>query len=228
MKYIFSPFVLLLAFFSQPSLGYYKDELVFRSNISVMTSFQAKSDPFTNASGQPFPPNYEIDEISTDLHLSYGLVYSFYDRFTAVFSSSLPIFQNIYSNGIDVAQLKFKNPKISVQYYPKTRISALKTYVGCGFSYLDAHGAAPSDEFKNIVGSNWTNMEIDSALGYVFNLGFDFAVTNTMGINANIEYSLLSTDVVIQNLSVAPPLEINISNLRINPLVYGLGVYVTF
>jgi outer membrane protein len=106
-------------------------------------------------------------------------------------------------------------PTLTLQYH-FTELGAFKPYVGGGlniswFYNNDLHLPGPAQ----------TPLSVDStSVGGALQAGFDYEVARNWYINADMKYIWMSTDVMAAGATL--------TNLRINPWVYGIGVGYRF
>jgi outer membrane protein len=117
-------------------------------------------------------------------------------------------------NGTSLGKVSVLPPTITLQYH-FNELGAFQPYVGGGLNLTWFYNAG-------LKLPNGTNLGIDStSVGGAVQGGFDWEFAKGWYFNADVKYVWMSTDV---NL----PSGANLTNLKINPWIYGLGVGYRF
>lgn len=141
--------------------------------------------------------------------------------------------------GAKLAETKHLPPTISVQFYPMAATSKFQPYVGAGLNYTlffeeyttdtltGAIGAladiaAPGTAPNGVVATS-TSIELDDSVGLALQAGFDYALTDKVGINAGIWYVDISTTADITAQTNVGTVNATI-DVDIDPMVYMIGV----
>jgi len=103
-------------------------------------------------------------------------------------------------------------PTLLAQYH-FTQFGPLKPYVGAGVNYT----RFGSRELNN--GSNFYSVE-KSSLGYAAQIGADYMLTKNWGINLDVKYLQIKTDVISGGASVG--------TLDLSPIATSVGVTYKF
>lgn len=119
---------------------------------------------------------------------------------------------------VDLGSVWLLPPTLTVQYhfYP---VKNLKPYVGAGLNYTIFYSVDEGNTVKDV--------KYDNALGYAFQLGFDYMVTDKFFVNVDVKKIFLSTDVTVDASNLAAGLSIP-ADVDINPLLVGFGVGMKF
>lgn len=119
---------------------------------------------------------------------------------------------------VDLGSVWLLPPTLTVQYhfYP---VKNLKPYVGAGLNYTIFYSVDEGNTVKDV--------KYDNALGYAFQLGFDYMVTDKFFVNVDVKKIFLSTDVTVDASNLAAGLSIP-ADVDINPLLVGIGVGMKF
>lgn len=117
---------------------------------------------------------------------------------------------DVYSNTTKLGYLRALPPSLVLQYH-FTNFGQVKPYVGAGINYTTfgrhAQLAGPSSVDK-------------SSLGYVAQVGVDYMIDKHWGVNLDVKYVNIDTNVVSGGS--------NLGELKLNPVTAGVGVTYKF
>lgn len=117
---------------------------------------------------------------------------------------------------IDLGEVWLLPPTLTLQYHLNTE--TVRPYIGAGLNYTLFYGI---DE-----GPVADEVEYDSALGFAFQLGFDFDINERWFVNIDAKYILLNTDVTVDATSA---LGATVgADVDINPFIAGFGLGYKF
>jgi outer membrane protein len=117
---------------------------------------------------------------------------------------------DINVGGSSAGQLKGLPPSLVIQYY-FTDLGLVKPYVGLGVNYTSFTGV-------NILnGSAAVN---SNSTGAVAQVGFDYMVDKNWGVNVDVKYIQMKTDVYVGSH--------NIGQLGLNPTTFAIGATYRF
>ncbi|HPF97830.1 MAG: OmpW family protein [Mangrovimonas sp.] len=117
---------------------------------------------------------------------------------------------------IDLGDVWLLPPTLTLQYHLNTE--TVRPYIGAGLNYTLFYGV---DE-----GPVADDVEYDSALGFAFQLGFDFDINDRWFLNLDAKYILLNTDVTVDATSA---LGATVgADVDINPFIAGFGLGYKF
>lgn len=117
---------------------------------------------------------------------------------------------------IDLGDVWLLPPTLTLQYHLNTE--TVRPYIGVGLNYTLFYGV---DE-----GPVADDVEYDSALGFAFQLGFDFDINDRWFLNLDAKYILLNTDVTVDATSA---LGATVgADVDINPFIAGFGLGYKF
>ena len=117
---------------------------------------------------------------------------------------------------IELGDVWLLPPTLTLQYHFNGNL--VRPYLGAGLNYTLFYNV---DE-----GPVADDVEYDSALGFAFQLGFDFDVTDKWFINLDAKYILLNTDVTV-NATSALGATVG-ADVDINPFIAGVGIGYKF
>ena len=117
---------------------------------------------------------------------------------------------DVYLGSANLGHLNVLPPSLLLQYH-FTNFGQVKPYVGAGINYTTfgrhAQLAGPSSVDK-------------SSLGYVAQVGVDYMIDKHWGVNLDVKYVNIDTNVVSGGS--------NLGELKLNPVTAGVGVTYKF
>lgn len=113
---------------------------------------------------------------------------------------------------IDLGDVWLLPPTLTLQYHFDGEM--VRPYLGAGLNYTLFYG---EDE-----GPIADSVDYDSALGFAFQLGFDFDINDKWFVNIDAKYLLLNTDVTV-NATTALGATVG-ADVDINPFIAGIGI----
>jgi outer membrane protein len=117
--------------------------------------------------------------------------------------------QRVYSNGSEIGSFKHLPPSLLIQYH-FTDMQGVKPYVGAGINYTRfSNESLPPG--VTLDGHSW---------GMAWQAGLDIPIDRNWSINLDVKKVYIRTDVYASGSSVG--------RLRVDPLLYGLGVGYRF
>jgi outer membrane protein len=113
--------------------------------------------------------------------------------------------QRVYANGTDIGSFKHLPPTLLMQYH-FTDFEGFKPYVGGGVAYTRFSGVSLPP-----------GVTLDShSWGTAFQVGVDFPIDKNWSINLDVKKTYIRTDVYADGNSLG--------RLRVDPLLYGVGI----
>lgn len=139
--------------------------------------------------------------------------YFFTKNIAAELVLTYPQTVDILSNGTQIGKIKALPPSLMAQYH-FTDLGAFKPYVGLGLNYTlfmsrdnILNGAATVDQ---------------SSFGLAAQVGFDYMFTKNLGLNVDVKYIQMETDVKLTADGT------KLGTLGLNPITAGVGVTYKF
>ena len=118
---------------------------------------------------------------------------------------------NINVGGAKAGTISALPPSLLLQYH-FTDMGALKPYVGVGLNYTMFYK-------KNNILDGAASVS-NSSVGAVGQIGFDYMLDKNWGLNVDLKYIQMSTNVYVQDQKVG--------KVNLNPLTVGVGVSYRF
>jgi len=150
----------------------------------------------------------------------YGAIAYFIDSNWAIEAIvATPFTHDIALGGGNVAETTHLPPIVSVLYYFDTE-SAFQPYLGLGINYTFFW-----DEKFNAgaQGNGFSDLSLDSSVGYAVQAGFDYYFDEALFINASIRYADIETDATFNKDGAAGS-----STVAIDPMVYTISLGYKF
>jgi outer membrane protein len=119
--------------------------------------------------------------------------------------------QRVYSNGSDIGSFKHLPPTLMLQYH-FTDMQGFKPYVGAGINYT---------RFYDVDLGGGTLTVDKTSTGAAIQAGFDYRLSGQWYLNIDVKKIWIETDVK----TTAGAL---VSSLKIDPLLFGVGVGYKF
>jgi len=104
-------------------------------------------------------------------------------------------------------------PTLLVQYH-LTQFGPLKPYVGAGINYT-RFGS------RNLGGADEYSVE-KSSIGYAAQIGADYMLTKNWGVNLDVKYLQIETDVIVNSSGASA------GTLKLSPIATSVGVTYKF
>ena len=115
-----------------------------------------------------------------------------------------------------VGTIKALPPSLLVQYH-FTDLGAFKPYVGAGLNYT-----VFSKRSNNSVAGGHHNVSVSkNSVGFVGQIGFDYAFNKNWSLNVDAKYVQMDTDVKLKGFG-------KIGSIDLNPWLFGIGIGYRF
>lgn len=148
------------------------------------------------------------DKTIPELDISYF----FYKNIAAELVLTYPQKVDVRAGSTKIAEVKALPPTLLLQYH-FTDFGPLKPYVGAGVNYTRF------SSYKDLNSGLNTSVE-KSSVGLAAQVGADYMLTKNWGINLDVKYIKIKTEVFSAGISVG--------NLDLSPIATSLGVTYKF
>jgi outer membrane protein len=111
-------------------------------------------------------------------------------------------------------------PTLTLQYH-FTPAAKVRPYVGAGLNYTIFYGDNTSDALNTAIGK--TDLNLSNSFGWAAQAGVDFDVSEKVFVNFDIKYIDMSTTATLTTGAL-----VNTVDVKINPIVVGIGVGMRF
>ncbi|WP_281645117.1 OmpW family outer membrane protein [Parendozoicomonas sp. Alg238-R29] len=120
-----------------------------------------------------------------------------------------------------LADVKHLPPTLTVQYYPMASDSAFQPYVGAGLNYTTFF----DEDFKGSNKAAFRSLELDDSFGVAVQAGFDYALTENLGVNAAVWWIDIDTEATFKHATNGTKYKVDV---ELDPLVYMVGLNYKF
>ena len=136
------------------------------------------------------------------------ITYFFDKNFAAELVLTSPQSVEISAAGVNIGSVKALPPSILLQYH-MTNFGNTRPYVGAGFNYTIFSN-------RNNLNSGAVKVE-NSSLGYVVQVGVDHMFDKHWGVNLDVKYAQIRTDIMTDAGA-------KLGVLTLNPVMAGIGL----
>lgn len=143
-------------------------------------------------------------------------------------------------SGLDgLAKVRQLPPTLTLQYYPLSADSKFQPFLGAGINYTYFFQKDTNDQLTNNIGTlaalqgvngvvaTDTRLHLDDSLGLAVRAGFDYQITDSIGITAGLWWADIDTTAHIKARSNAGTIKADV-DVEIDPLVYMVGAVFHF
>jgi outer membrane protein len=111
-------------------------------------------------------------------------------------------------------------PTLTLQYHfaPAAKV---RPYIGAGINYTIFYGEGTSSALDSAIGNS--NLDLSNSFGWAAQAGMDFDLNEKFFLNVDIKYIDMST-----NARVTTGALVNTVDVKINPIVFGIGLGMKF
>ena len=168
------------------------------------------------------------------------------DRIGIELLAATPFEHNISAtgsiNGIGkLGSTKHLPPTLSVQYYLAEPSAKFQPYVGAGINYTIFFDEKTDQNLTNSIGAladmaagsslgvvaSSTKLDIDDSIGASVQVGFNFEITDDIGLNAAVWWMNIDADAEITAQTNIGQVKAKV-DVEVDPYVYMLGAYYKF
>ena len=176
-----------------------------------------------------------LDGVDVDSDTQLGLVgaYIFKSHWGVELLAATPFEHDITVDGtsLDAGSAKQLPPTLSIQYYPLNPNSKVQLYVGAGINYtyfwdeeVDSDLNSALDGIAGLpAGTVDADLELDDSWGLALQAGVDWAITETVMLNAGVWWIDIDTEAEISTALGKTSFDV-----EIYPWVYNIGVAFKF
>ena len=141
------------------------------------------------------------------------ITYFFTKNIAAELVLTYPQRVDVRSNSTSLGTVTALPPTLLAQYH-FTQFGPLKPYVGAGINYT-RFGS------RNLGGADEYSVE-KSSVGYAAQIGADYMLTKNWGINLDVKYLQIETDVIVNSSGASA------GTLKLSPIATSVGVTYKF
>ena len=192
-------------------------------------------------------------EVGVDSDVQLGLTFSYMltSEFGIELLAATPFQHNIYGKGVlggagNLGKTKHLPPTLNFNYYPNEKGSKFQPYLGIGLNYTTFFDTSASSTLNNsgtidtlanltpnapgantITSATNTDIELDDSFGLAIQLGFDYQLTENIGINAAYWRADIDTEGTITTDTNLGKVTAKV-DVDIDPSVYMVGLSYKF
>lgn len=153
-------------------------------------------------------------EVDDNTQLGLNVAYFVTDSIAVELLAATPFKHDINIGGVEAASTKHLPPTLMALWYPNTPTSALQPYVGAGINYTIFFEEDINTQTKSAL--SVSELNIDDSVGFSFEVGLDYEVSENLYVNGQVRYIDISTDADIDG---AVKFDVDI-----DPVVYMIGL----
>ncbi len=111
-------------------------------------------------------------------------------------------------------------PTLTLQYHfmPEAKV---RPYLGAGINYSIFYSSNASDGLEGAIGA--TGVKLKDSFGYAVQAGVDFDITEKVFLNLDVKYIDMTTKATLTTGAL-----VNTVDVKINPIVAGIGIGMRF
>lgn len=241
---------------SQSALAYEKGDIIVRAGAALVEPDESSSPIFIETLNLGAAGNAQAG-VDNDMQFGITGTYMLSNKVGVELLAATPFSHDIAAAGTiagagKIAETTHLPPTLTVNYFFNDPASAFQPYIGAGINYtiffdedvtptldnagtlqalanLAGAGLAPND-FSNARG---TDIDLENSTGLALHLGFDYAITENLGLNVaywniNIDTTAdISSTVDSTALGNGVAIDAHV-DVDIDPHVYMAGLYYKF
>ena len=189
--------------------------------------------------------------VDSDVQLGLSFSYMLTEEFGIELLAATPFQHNIYGKGVlggagNLGKTKHLPPTLNFNYYPNESGSKFQPYIGIGLNYTTFFDTSANSNLNNagtidalanltpnapgagtITSANNTDIELDDSFGLAIQLGFDYQLTENIGLNAAYWRADIDTEGTITTDTNLGKVTAKV-DVDIDPSVYMIGVSYKF
>lgn len=241
------------------ALAYEPGDFIVRGGAAVVEPQESSSQVEITqpALGKVAPAEVGVD---TNTQLGLTVTYMYSSQFGVELLAATPFSHDIVAAGGiagagKLAETKHLPPTLTVNYHFNDAGAAFQPYIGAGLNYtlffdeqvsstldntdtfnllvVNSEGAGGLPEGAAITALRGTDIDLENSLGLAFHAGFDYQLTDNIGINASFwridinTEAEITTEADITNVGTNVPVKAKV-DVEIDPNVYMFGVTYKF
>lgn len=216
--------------------AYEAGDIIGRAGVAVVDPDSSSSNLTSNALG-------EIDgarvRVGSNTQLGLTLSYMLTDQLAVGVLGATPFKHDIKGDGSvlgvtgKLAETRHLPPTITLQYFPMPSASKVQPYAGIGVNYTNFFEEQTTqtltDTYASLAaGVDRTDIELDDSFGLAAELGLDYMITDTVGVNAAVWWVDIDTEATINAYAGNTRADTSTIDVDIDPWVYMVGVSYRF
>ncbi|MEE2731598.1 MAG: OmpW family outer membrane protein [Pseudomonadota bacterium] len=234
LKASVSVLALGVALASGSALAYQQGDVVLRAGAALVDPQEDSSEIALNGTNLS-DTALDIDSsvgVGSNTQLGLTVMYMLNNNVGVELLAATPFSHEVTANlggtVVDAAEVKHLPPTVSVQYFPMSSDSALQPYVGIGLNYtlfFDEEVDSELDAVTTSLGlGDAKSLELDDSIGLSFELGCDYAISDTLVLNASVWMIDIDTTATFKYDDGSKIT----ADVDIDPIVYMVGLGYKF
>ncbi|CAM3452334.1 OmpW/AlkL family protein [Parendozoicomonas haliclonae] len=172
------------------------------------------------------PANPTTVDVDSNTQLGLSFTYMLDSNWGVELLAATPFSHTIKTKGGlaslgKLADVKHLPPTLTLQYYPMASGDAFQPYVGAGINYTTFF----SEDFKSNHKGSFKSLNLDDSWGLALQAGFDYALTDNLGVNAAVWWIDIDTEATFKSPDGATKYKVDV---ELDPMVYMVGLNYKF
>jgi len=231
--------------FGQSALAYEAGDMFIKGGIVTVDPQESSSDIRITS---PNLGDSTGAKVGLDSDTQLGLVFTYMatDRVGIELLAATPFEHNISAEGVissagTLGSTKHLPPTLSVQYYLADPADKFQPYVGAGINYTIFFDEDTSPALTAAIGpladlaageptgveATSTKLAIEDSIGASLQVGFNYEITDNIGLNAAVWWMNIDADAEITAQTNIGTVKAKV-DVEVDPYVYMLGAYYKF
>lgn len=230
---------------SQSAFAYEAGNMFIKGGIATVDPQETSSDIIINSPALGPATGAQVG-LNSDTQLGLVFTYMATDRVGIELLAATPFKHDISGAGAIAGVGKLGDtqhlpPTLSVQYYLAEPDAKFQPYVGAGINYTIFFNEGTTQTLTDSIGAladiaagaptgvvaTSTKLDIEDSIGASVQAGFNYEVTDNMGLTGAVWWINIDADAEITAETNAGQVKANV-NVEVDPLVYMLGAYYKF
>lgn len=230
---------------SQSALAYEAGDMFIKAGLATVDPQESSSDIKITS---PNLGNATGAKVGLDSDTQIGLVFTYMatDRVGIELLAATPFKHNISGAGVisgagTLGSTKHLPPTLSVQYYLADPADKFQPYLGAGINYTIFFDEDTSPALTAAIGpladlaaggatgvvASSTKLSIDDSIGASLQVGFNYEITDNIGLNAAVWWMSIDADAEITAQTNVGTVKAKV-DVEVDPYVYMVGAYYKF
>ncbi len=228
---------------SQSALAYEAGNIFVKGGIATVDPQETSSDIIINTPSLGPASGAQVG-LNSDTQLGLVFTYMATDRVGIELLAATPFKHDISGAGAIAGVGKLGDtqhlpPTLSVQYYLAEPDAKFQPYVGAGINYTLFFNEGTTQTLTDSIGAlaelagapgvvaTSTKLDIDDSIGASIQAGFNYELSDNMGLTAAVWWINIDADAEITADTNVGTVKANV-DIEVDPYVYMLGAYYKF
>lgn len=235
---------------TQSAVAYEAGDIIIRAGAAVVDPNESSSEINIETLSLGNAAGTEVG-VDSDVQLGVSFSYMFDQDFGVELLAATPFGHNIYGKGVlagagKLAKTKHLPPTLNFNYYPMDATSKFQPYIGLGLNYTTFFDSSVTSTLDNagtidllanltpnapgtgtVTAASGTDIELEDSFGLAIQVGFDYQLTDNIGVNAAYWRADIDTEAEITSNTNLGKITATV-DVDIDPSVYMVGMYYKF